>query len=351
MKHLDLFSGIGGFSLAAQRVWKDEHKIVAFCEIDKFCQKVLRKHWPDVPIIEDIHDLKGDELEAVELITGGYPCQPFSFAGKQRGTEDVRYLWPEMFRVIKETGPDWIIVENVAGVVNMDLDTMLTDLESEEYSTQTFIIPACSVNAPHRRNRVWIVAYNDGHGCARPWVHKRRGQEGEGAPYHSRGGENVADTDSDGLGRVLWKAGQRADRTQQWKNLNGEGVGDGRKGPTCEDMANSTCTPWDRKTQGEQQSTVGRRNSQSREIPCDPSSKRLPNWAGGKMEEPKPITEFERPDGREIERDFRGMAHGVSSRMDRLKGLGNAIVPQVAEVIMRTIFTVRTTMSYPEKMP
>ena len=158
MRHLDLFSGLGGFSLAAQRVWKDEHKIVAFCEIDKFCQKVLRKHWPDVPIIEDIHDLKGDELEAVELITGGYPCQPFSFAGKQRGTEDVRYLWPEMFRVIKQAKPNWIIIENVAGIVNLGLDTVLADLESKGYSTQTFIIPACAKNAPHRRNRIWIIA-------------------------------------------------------------------------------------------------------------------------------------------------------------------------------------------------
>ncbi len=192
---LDLFSGIGGFSLAAQWCWGDELEIVAFCEIDKFCQKVLKKHWPHVPIIEDVRNVRGNKsfsanslcvgwqtgtreklqseeqeairqkprmfcTEGVDLLTGGFPCQPFSCAGKRKGKEDNRFLWPEMFRVIKEIRPRWVVAENVAGIVRMALDDCLSDLEGEGYSTQAVIIPACAVNAPHRRDRVWIVAHD-----------------------------------------------------------------------------------------------------------------------------------------------------------------------------------------------
>ena len=158
MKHLDLFSGIGGFALAADWVWGAEHEIVSFCEIESFCQKVLKKHWPDVPIHDDIKTLKGDKYGTIDLITGGFPCQSFSVAGKRRGKNDDRYLWPEMFRIIQEARPRWVIGENVTGIINMALDEVLSDLESEGYEAQTFIIPACSQNAPHRRDRVWIVA-------------------------------------------------------------------------------------------------------------------------------------------------------------------------------------------------
>ena len=159
MKHLDLFSGIGGFSLAADWVWDDvEH---TFCEIEPFCVKVLNKHWPDSKIYGDIKELKGNELGAVTLVTGGFPCQPFSNAGKRKGKDDDRDLWPEMFRIIKETNPDWIVGENVAGFVGMELDRSISDLEDAGYEVRTFVIPACAVGAPHRRDRVWIVAHND----------------------------------------------------------------------------------------------------------------------------------------------------------------------------------------------
>ena len=163
MKHLDLFSGIGGFALAAYWVWEDQHKITAFCEQDKFCQQVLRKHWPGVPIIKDVRDVK--EIQqycstTVDLLTGGFPCQGFSVAGKRRGKKDDRYLWPEMLEIIKAVRPHWIIGENVAGIVSLALDTVLSDLEAEGYACQTFIIPACAQNAPHRRDRVWIVAHS-----------------------------------------------------------------------------------------------------------------------------------------------------------------------------------------------
>ncbi len=163
MKMLSLFSGIGGIDLAAQ--WAGI-ETVAFCEIDPFCQKVLKKHWPDVPIWSDINDLSADNLRyggidsnRIDIIAGGFPCQPFSCAGEQRGKEDDRYLWPEMFRVIREIKPRWVVGENVANFVNMALDDALADLESEGYSSISFLIPACGIGAKHKRNRVFIVAH------------------------------------------------------------------------------------------------------------------------------------------------------------------------------------------------
>ena len=158
-RHLDLFSGIGGFSLAAKRIWGKAHKIVAFCEIDLFCQKVLGKHWPKVPIIGDIRNIQGSKYKPVELVSGGFPCQPFSQAGKQGSKEDNRYLWPEMLRVIEEARPEWVVCENVTGIINLALDEVLASLELAGYATEPFNIPACAVNAPHRRERIWIVAY------------------------------------------------------------------------------------------------------------------------------------------------------------------------------------------------
>ncbi|MDK2920132.1 MAG: (cytosine-5)-methyltransferase 1 [Candidatus Petromonas sp.] len=151
-----LFSGIGAMDYGLQLAGME---IAWQVEIDEFCRKVLQKYWPEVPKYGDIREVKPDELEPVDLICGGFPCQPFSTAGKRRGTADDRYFWPEMFRVIKALRPRWVLGENVAGIVNLALDTVLSDLESEGYETATFIIPACAVNAPHRRDRVWVVAY------------------------------------------------------------------------------------------------------------------------------------------------------------------------------------------------
>tara|TARA_R100000152_G_C6745111_1_gene168763 strand:+ start:144 stop:866 length:723 start_codon:yes stop_codon:yes gene_type:complete len=164
MKILDLFSGIGGFSLAAE--WAG-YETVGFCEIDVYCQKVLKKNFPDVPIFDDIRKLNRSDINgAVDVITGGFPCQPFSVAGRKKGTQDDRDLWPQMFRVIKEFKPTWIIGENVANFISMAFQRTKTDLEGEGYEVQPFIIPACAVNAPHRRDRAWIVAYSNGKGLS-----------------------------------------------------------------------------------------------------------------------------------------------------------------------------------------
>jgi len=152
LKHLDLFSGIGGFALAVK--WVGGIETVAFSEIDPFCCKVLEKNFPGIKNYGDVRNVT--EKEAW-LITGGFPCQPFSIAGRRGGKNDDRYIWPEMFRVIQQTRPDWVICENAFNFVNMELEQTLIDLESEGYETQTFIIPAVGVEAQHRRSRTWIV--------------------------------------------------------------------------------------------------------------------------------------------------------------------------------------------------
>ncbi|HHT9139134.1 MAG TPA: DNA cytosine methyltransferase, partial [Candidatus Wunengus sp. YC60] len=219
LTHLDLFSGIGGFGLAAK--WNGL-KTIQFVEIDPFCRKVLTKNFPGVPIHDDIKTFTYSECGGLHwqtvpiqlreprqkgdvptrcnqqpfLLTGGFPCQPFSCAGKQRGTDDARYLWPEMLRVIREAKPINIIGENVAGLINMAefdselemdseanlfgdvtiksvkrgrgiLDRIICQLEEIGYQVQAFVIPACAVGAPHRRDRVWIVAHSEGNGTYR----------------------------------------------------------------------------------------------------------------------------------------------------------------------------------------
>ena len=155
MKHLDLFSGIGGFALAAR--WAGI-ETVAFCEIEDFPKRVLQKNFPGIKIHGDIKELDGAEYEGIDIITGGYPCQPFSVAGNRKGSKDDRHLWPEMLRVITQSRPSWVLCENVYGHVSMGIDKVLFDLESEGYSARTVVVPACAVDAPHKRQRVWIVA-------------------------------------------------------------------------------------------------------------------------------------------------------------------------------------------------
>jgi len=155
--HLDLFSGIGGFALACR--WNNI-QTVGFVEYEDYPRRVLSKQFPGIPLFGDICDFDATPFRGVDLLTGGFPCQPFSAAGKQRGKKDDRYLWKEMLRVIVEAQPRWVLAENVAGLINMALDTVLADLEAQNYATGTVILPACSQNALHRRDRVWIIARN-----------------------------------------------------------------------------------------------------------------------------------------------------------------------------------------------
>ena len=167
LTHLSLFSGIGGLDIAAEMAG---FETVGQCEWADYPTKILEKHWPDVPRWRDIRTLTGVSfyertgLRTVDIISGGFPCQPFSVAGERRGKEDDRYLWPEMLRVIQEIRPTWVLGENVPGIINLALDEVLSSLENIGYSCEAFLVPACGVDAPHKRFRIAILAHrNDRH--------------------------------------------------------------------------------------------------------------------------------------------------------------------------------------------
>ena len=283
MTHLDLFSGIGGFAIAAQACG---YTTIGFCEREPYAQQILKERFAAVladademrrqaarPKLEtartqqcrrptlhgDIFTLNGADYAGVDLLTGGFPCQPFSVAGKRRGAADDRAIWPEMLRVIREAKPAWIIGENVAGIVSMELDNILSDLEALGYSAWPLVIPACAVDARHRRDRVWIVAHAIG----------MRESQSSGSIADERGrvgnqGEDVADADdSFSQGNECTQRGEpeRAEPNQ--------------------------CCEWRDEGEWFTESGMGR------------------------------------------------VAHGIPNRAHRLRGLGNAIVPQVAyEIIM-----------------
>lgn len=329
MKHLDLFSGIGGFALATEMVWPDVEHI--FCDNELYAQEILKKHWPNAPIFGDIRTLTyakvreqqqlamerepdtqdtiavgagsstanaeskqnrrvqqsklpPDFTAGVDLLTGGFPCQPFSAAGQRRGTEDDRHLWPEMLRVIREFKPRWIIGENVGGLVTwsggMVLEQIHLDLEAEGYEVQAFIIPAVALNAPHRRDRIWIVAHrlSDAEGSTHGTASRERGGED---PHVSEGDKVWGDTANS--------------NTQSHTNPAGKGLEGGRK------------------AKGQRVQSGGAQRYQR------------PNWD---KNWPEVAAELCRVDD------------GIPRRLDRtsrLKGLGNAIVPQVAAQIMEAI--------------
>ena len=267
--HIDLFSGIGGFALAC--MWL-RIQTIAFCEIEKYAQRVLRKNFPGVQIFEDVRSFPATEFRQPWIITGGYPCQPFSQAGKRRGTEDDRHLWPEMFRIIRSSRPVWVLCENVAGHITMGLDEVIADLEGEKYSVQSFVIPAQAVDARHRRDLVWIVANTDN---AR--FKERRRSESVRSEQHSLE-------------------------------------------CSCKDLADSLC---------DSQRSAHRRESRTSQREWED-----PNISEGDQvwSNPSDCGGFWLP-----EPNVRRVAHGISARVDRLKGLGNAIVPQVAYQIIRTM--------------
>lgn len=215
IEHYDLFAGIGGFSLALDNVFGSAKHI--FVERDEFCQLVLKKHWPEAEYHSCINEFiantnskqtnstnqgglyaeSSSKDSSFKLLTGGFPCQPFSQAGQRKGTADDRYLWPAMFESIRLIQPDWIIAENVAGLVSwsegMVLEQVCFDLESEGYEVQPFIIPACAVNAPHRRDRIWIIANRNCERQSRNWQggSQIKGQFGlQDRERHEKGGDS-----------------------------------------------------------------------------------------------------------------------------------------------------------------
>jgi len=283
LKHLDLFSGIGGFSLGLEATGGFETK--AFCDIEKYPRQVLQKHWPHVKQYEDIKELnyerlKADGIDSIDIITGGYPCQPFSIAGRQKGEQDSRHLWPEYFRLVKELRPTWVIGENVSGHIKLGLDTVIEDLESEDYAVRPFSISASSIGANHQRERIWILA------------HSRRSQW----PRAEQRGENENET--------------RKENANQFE----------RSSSTSEvDVANTNDERLQRQWQSRNQFTP--RFNSSRE-----SSEEGQRTVGQGWWESEP--------------NMGRVAHGVPKRVDRLKSLGNSLVPQIPYYIGKTILEV-----------
>ena len=352
MKHLDLFSGIGGFALAAQQVWGDDYECVGFCDNNKFCQEVLKKRFPGVPIHGDIRTLdigecdreggqvlhderrayqenqqKGDrrsggvgENVSVDLLTGGFPCQPFSHAGKRRGKSDDRFLWPEMLRVIKEFKPRWVIAENVRGILSIEggvvFEQVCLGMEAAGYSVRAFVIPAVAVNAPHRRDRVWICARNtDGNGRIR-WEKEINTAEGGEPSLDNAEGRHSDAPDAASEPRPAGQFGMLAGARE---GQFGGGAG-GRL------IADGNGAGLERAVRKGEPRDSGRPAAQDRR------EQELwnQNW-------PEVATEFCRMDyGLSVELDGFKLSK-AGHRVERLKALGNAIVPQVAVEIMKAI--------------
>jgi len=387
LKTLDLFSGIGGFSIGLERAG---FKTVAFCEIDEYCKLVLKKHWKDTKIYSDVRDLsrqkfEEDGLELPEIITGGVPCQPFSVAGRQKGTEDNRHLWPEMFRVIQDFSPEWIIIENVRGLINIQdgvvFERVHTDLANEGFETQSFIIPAAGVGAPHRRDRVWIVAHSEFNGLPSS---KKRESTKETISKESQGQNNSFNTTgTSGLStsKQIMENSRRTIRGQQ-SSRNKESIESGtsqetkrsadsdsiaRSGKGEKVMADSNINrekrnkSQNRKGGGLEQSSKDvadsnegnvetgrqrqrgiRQESKRQRISSDASrsGQAMANtervYVQGQQD--RSGQEQSRRSGWwDIEPDVGRVADGVQGRIYRLKGLGNSIVPQIAEEIGKAI--------------
>ena len=359
--HIDLFSGIGGFSLAADNVWGKGNIKHIFCDNDPFCQQVLKKHWPETKIYGDIRTLTyaniwasrpRNESESVEktyaesgskntayLLTGGFPCQPFSQAGRRKGTEDDRYLWPEMFRVIREFRPEWVVAENVAGLVTWNeglvLEQVCADLEGEGYEVQPFIIPAVAVNAPHRRDRVWIIAHGNDTGSGAPTsgIIKDRTQNSQERKHTQRGTSGRSTTYPIGA-RAGSKSGAIANERGRTSEDRRESIrqAHGTVGASRIASANSDAPDT------EEQGLEGRSGGRKGELVSDTRYNRgtSEKWNENWLEVATRLCRVD--DGVRNWVDGRGKIR--NSRNPRLKALGNAIVPQVAAEIMRAIKSV-----------
>lgn len=328
LKHLDLFSGIGGFSLGLEEAGLVE--TIAFCDYEPYCQKILKKHWPKVPIYNNIKELnyetlKQDGIKDIDIITGGYPCQPFSVAGKQRAEKDPRHLWPEMFRLIKECRPTWVIGENVSGHIKLGLDTVISDLESEGYSTRTFNIPASGVGALHQRQRIWIVANSEqsGHLKEEQTIFtKEKGMEREYREKDSSTRKFVGTS-------PIWETNNRHATTtdpnckdvhKQQGNIRSSSnkfIKEDFRGlrkdiSSTEDVAHTNSEGTQKLGQHNEMGSRVFENSSKSYTSSNKIGKE--NWWG-----------FEPRVGRVVD--------GVPNRVDRIKCLGNSVVPQIPYLI------------------
>ena len=379
LTHLSLFSGIGGLDLAAE--WAGI-QTVGQCEWAEYPAKVLEKHWPDVPRWKDIRTLTGESFyertgrRTVDIISGGFPCQPFSTAGKQRGKEDDRYLWPEMVRVIKELRPTWIVGENVAGIVRMALPDILSELEACGYRTRTFLVPACAVGARHRRYRVAIVGYSEHNGSSPAAVArgtqktgggKQEGKKetgefaGTGEPRNSQDVGRTEDVENSGC----YGFGKQRNVCEQPGRTESERTGETLANTAGERLEGTTGTKLQGKRHGftasdKDVSDTGNRSRDVRRLSAIEEAERTGCDIGGRAQEHEPRERWTAEsvlggvadgissglDGDldflinhywDTEPDIPRISKGIEHRVDRLKCLGNAVVPQQFYPIFKAI--------------
>jgi len=324
---LDLFSGIGGFSLAAKWVWGDDLDIVGFCEIEPYAQKVLKKNFPGVPIHEDIKKLRGDEFNEIDLITGGFPCQDISQAGKGAGIKEGTRsgLWFELLRVIGDIRPRFALIENVPMLTVRGGTGVIEDLTEIGYDAEWQIIGADDVGARHRRKRIWIVAYPM---CGREVqdTGEVSGTSPEIRRQHKSGQLNghssiLAHSDKAGNRRIKLKNGDWESRDrQEGKNLG-----------SVSDNSSPDSGKTEKQTTRDISNTKSQRNRRESRNLAEENGQE----SGRRETTAKPFEET--GNYWSIEPKLGRVANGVPSRVDRLKGLGNAIVPQVAALIMDRI--------------
>ena len=367
LHHIDLCSGIGGFALGFE--WAGLSRPVMFCDIEPWSRKVLAKHWPDVPIADDVKVIANDPDRFIPrtdprktILTAGYPCQPFSVAGKQKGTEDDRHIWPFISQIIAHKRPAFAVFENVYGHIALGLDEVLADLEAQDYAARAFIVPACGVNAPHRRDRLWIIAHTDSQGESDDSRFVKEGKRLVGNSEHN-GSSAATVSGKHGKDETGCKEGQS--QAEQFEGASKPGhdayVGNAaHNGRSRRGEANGREGQTD---QLQQQSGVWCELSRSGENVADTDSERGRGWYAQRQdaEDAGQSPGYQEHRGRNIKSRICHLVDGLPTRMDgfdgwerepadiprvatgikqraaRLKGLGNAIVPAIAMNIGLTI--------------
>jgi len=333
LRLLDLFSGIGGFSLGMEATKRI--KTIGFVEKDKFCQKVLQKNFKNIPIEEDIRNVKGSNYTA-DIVSGGFPCQPFSVAGKRRGQDDDRYLWDETIRVVAETKPKWFVGENVEGIININNGLVLrqvqTDLEKEGFQVQCLIIPASGIGAWHQRKRVWILGYSEHNGSSSAKIKRgnfetsTRSSERQNKTIkfkrtsRSNNNGNVPNTNS----RLSIRENKEIQARGNTINSSSKDVSNSNsrlrrgRGTEQESRANEIWRFYSKKEEQTEQ------HIRSKAVGCNfVSSKKRKTWW-------------------QTQSELCGVPYGLSEKLhkdrsNRIKALGNSIVPQIAYEIGKAI--------------
>ena len=376
LKVLDLFSGLGGFSLGLERTGHFE--TVAFCDNDKYSKLIIDKHWKGKKVYEDVREITkekliADGIELPDVITGGFPCQPFSVAGKQKGTSDDRHLWPEMFRIIKALKPRIVVGENVRGIVNiqdgMVFETVCTNLEDEGYEVQAFNIPAAGVGAPHRRERIWIIATLGDPKYDGPLTDEigRRNEEAYGGTEKRQNNSfefertsgrednenlsiNVANANDEGLRtRIGGSDDDHAKESRSRGTDGGRSTSDDERHNTTSttnetmDVANTeSFRSRETRYSDQEEGSEGGRATQldgSRGDVANTNGERGCVWETNRQdaEDVGQSSEGQRHRWWDFEPNVGRVAHGVRGRVHRLKGLGNSIVPQIVEEIGKAL--------------